>query len=165
MIRLLLAATLIATVNGGLAKEGRVKTPIKPHQQVLEHVLKNKPTLDKVYADKLAKAIYAVSSKHHVNPIKISAILRQECGYKLKCINAISKDYGIGQINHKTIKAFNFDKQKLLTDLNYSVEAAAIVLSDFKKRYAHKEKDFWTRYNSSNKEKREKYRKLVARYL
>ena len=74
-------------------------------------------------------------------------------------------DYGIGQINHKTIKNFNFDQKKLLSDLTYSVEAAAVVLADFKRMYGKKEETYWTRYNASSPTKREVYRVLVARYF
>lgn len=74
-------------------------------------------------------------------------------------------DFGIGQINHTTIRNFKFDRTKLLSDLVYSIEASAIVLSDFKRMYGHKEKDFWTRYNSSTVSKRLIYKKMVSRYL
>lgn len=139
--------------------------PLKPHQAVYNHVLKNKPDLDPTYAEALSRAIYRASVKHGLNPLKVSAILRQECRYKLRCINNTTKDYGIGQININTIEGFKFDKHKLLNDLDYSVEAATIVLADFKRMYGHREKDYWTRYNTSNPEKRKKYQQLVAQYL
>lgn len=139
--------------------------PFKHHNKVYNHLLKNKRDLDRTYADRLAQAIYKASNKYNLNPIKVSAILRQECRYKLSCVNDLTKDYGIGQINIKTIKAFKFDKKRILNDLDYSVEAAVIVLADFKRMYGHKEKDYWTRYNTSNPEKRKKYKQLVAQYL
>ena len=74
-------------------------------------------------------------------------------------------DFGIGQINHKTIKHFNFDQKKLLSDIEYSVEASAIVLADFKRMYGKKEVDFWSRYNASTPSKRQTYKMLVARYM
>jgi hypothetical protein len=45
-----------------------------------------------------------------------------------------------------------------MLDLEYSVKAGAIVLADFKRMYGEKEKDFWTRYNTSHPEKRQKYK-------
>lgn len=105
-------------------------------------------------------------------------MLMQESSYKisakgLKCGISITTgekdcvvvDYGIGQINHKTIKNFNFDQKKLLSDIEYSIEAAAIVLADFKRMYGKKEVEYWTRYNSSNPTARHTYKKLVARYM
>lgn len=105
-------------------------------------------------------------------------MLMQESAYKISAKNiscgmsietgekdCIIVDYGIGQINHRTIRAFNFDQKKLLTDLTYSVEASAKVLSDFKRMYGKKDPEYWTRYNASNPEKREVYKRLVARYM
>lgn len=102
----------------------------------------------------------------------------QESAYKISAKNincgvsiydgkqdCVVVDFGIGQINYRTIKSFKFDKTKLLSDLEYSVEAAAIVLEDFKKVHGKKETEFWTRYNASNPEKRLVYKTLVARYM
>lgn len=105
-------------------------------------------------------------------------MLMQESAYKISAKNircgismttgekdCVVVDYGIGQINYKTIKHFKFDQTKLLSNLEYSVEAAAIVLADFKRMYGHKETEYWTRYNSSTKSKRQIYKQLVARYM
>lgn len=105
-------------------------------------------------------------------------MLMQESSYKIGAQNVqcgismttgkkdcVAVDFGIGQINHKTIKNFKFDKRKLISDLTYSVEAAAIVLADFKRMYGKTDKEFWTRYNSGTKKNRETYKRLVARYM
>ncbi len=105
-------------------------------------------------------------------------MLMQESAYKLSAKNikcgtsmytgkkdCIIIDYGIGQINHKTINTFKFDQDKLLSNLDYSIEAAAIVLSDFKRMYGKKEVDYWSRYNSSNVQARLNYKRRVTRYM
>lgn len=105
-------------------------------------------------------------------------MLMQESAYKIsaknvKCGTSITTgerdcvvvDYGIGQINYKTIKHFKFDEKKLTSNLEYSIEAAAIVLADFKRMYGKKDNEYWTRYNASTKEKRTTYKMLVARYM
>ncbi len=143
----------------------------RPHNKVYNHILKNKPGINPTYAQALSKAIYSYSNKYSMDPIEISAILRQECGYKLNCVNNISKDYGVGQINDRTIKAFGFDKKLLLSDVNYSVEATMIVLADFRRMYGHKEKNWVCRYNAGTgswlaiRYKCNRYRSMVARYL
>ena len=71
----------------------------------------------------------------------------------------------MSQIYYKTARALKFDIDKLTTDLEYSVDAGAIVLADFRKRYSHKEVDWWTRYNASSTSKRAVYKGLVERYL
>lgn len=128
-------------------------------------IIKNNPKIDQGYALELATLINQVAVEYNLKPYRLAAIIAQESGYKLNAVNTKSKDYGIAQINQKTIKAFEFDQHRLLTDLRYSIEAGAIVLSDFKRRYGHREKDYWTRFNSSIPEKREEYKQLVLRYF
>ena len=77
----------------------------------------------------------------------------------------ICSDFGMSQIYYKTARRYKFDILKLTTDLQYSIEAGARVLSDFKKRYSRKETDWWTRYNASSKVKRRIYKELVERFL
>lgn len=85
--------------------------------------------------------------------------------------DCVAVDFGIGQINYKTIKNFNFDQKKLLSDMTYSVEAAAIVLADFK-RFQKKEPNTWyCRYNVGTRgldrirPACQKYIILVARHM
>lgn len=112
-----------------------------------------------------------VSKKHNVKPDKVIAIAMQESSYKLNAKNCymiagkLSCDYCMMQINDRTVKAFKFNVDKLMTNIEYCIEAGVKVLSDFKRMYGHKEKDFWTRYNSSNPEMRQIYLKKVQKYL
>lgn len=130
-----------------------------------KQIQRNKPKVDSEYADRLAKTLTKYAKKHNVKVELLAAILMQESRYNVRAINHKSKDYGIGQINKRTIANFNFDQTKILTDVEYSVEAAAIVLADFKRMYGKKDSQYWTRYNSSDKTKRQVYKQLVARYL
>lgn len=113
-----------------------------------------------------------------MSPKILTAMLMQESSYRisakgLRCGISITTgekdcvvvDYGIGQINHKTVKNFKFDLDRLLSDVEYSVEASAIVLADFKRMYGKQEPDYWSRYNSSDRAKRDIYHALVARYM
>lgn len=127
-------------------------------------IIKNNPSLDERYATQLSFVVDRVAKEFGIRPERLAAILAQESMYRLDAVNKRSKDYGIAQINHRTIKNFGFDKKLLLTNLEYSVKAGAIVLADFKKRYGHREKDYWTRYNSSRPEKRQEYKQLVAKF-
>jgi soluble lytic murein transglycosylase-like protein len=127
-------------------------------------VVSNKPTIELRYAQELSKAIVKASKKYNINPYLYTAILMQESGYSLTAVNKKSADYGISQINHRTITAFKFDKRKLISNLHYAVEAGAIVLSDFKKRHGKKEVHYWTRYNTSHPGKRLIYKNKVLRF-
>jgi len=132
---------------------------------VNNQINKNKPSISRTYSYMLSEIIVKISQEYQISPRKYAAILMQESAYKLSAVNKSSHDYGIAQINKKTITAFKFDIDRLTTDLFYSLNAGAIVLSDFKKRHYKKEKEFYfTRYNSSNTYKRKLYQQLVLRY-
>ena len=122
--------------------------------------------------------IVSKAKDHHISSTVLAAILMQESSYRIEAKNircgvsvvtgkedCIVIDFGIGQINHKTIKAFNFNKKKLLSDLEYSVNASATVLADFKRSHGKKEVEWWSRYNSGDPAKRQIYKTLVARYM
>lgn len=63
----------------------------------------------------------------------------------------VASDFGISQIHINTIKRYKFDLERLTTDLEYSVNSGALVLSWFYKTYAHKESTWWTRFNCGTK--------------
>ena len=146
-------------------------------------IKKNNPKLDKSYAVQVSNIIYAMTKKYNLRPHIYTAILAQESMYNLGAKNCttgvktlpnghnaktettICVDFGISQINYKTAKAYGFDLDRLVSDLHYSIEAGAIVLSDMKKMYHANEDDYWTRYNSSKKTFREEYRRLVERFM
>ncbi len=118
--------------------------------------------------------IHKASVKHKIHPRLYTAILMQESGYKLDAKNCGPEkctDFGIAQIYYKTAKRYNFDIQKLLTDLEYSVNAGAKVLAWFRKTYASSEKYWWCRYNTGTAPFSKirhiclKYRRLVSRFL
>ena len=142
------------------------------------HIKRNNPRLSHSYTMEVSNIIYKVSRKHRIPANIYTAILMQESSYKKGargCHSGLDKetgeevticaDFGISMINYKTAKLYNFDLQKIMNDLEYGIEAGAIVLSGFKKRYSRREKDYWTRYNANNKTKRLIYKKLVERFL
>ncbi len=159
----------ISTTNVGTKTIQAI--PSRDHFVVYNQIFKNNPKLEHTYVYRLSDAIVKASIKHGLNPKKFSAILAQECRYRLNCINKATKDYGIGQINQKTIKAFKMDKQRLLEDLEYSVDSAARVLADFKRVFGRREKNWHCRYNVGTapfvqvSEKCGEYTTLVARFM
>lgn len=155
----------IITLFGVSIHKEPITTNTCSNNPIFCQIVKNKPNIDRNYAMKLSNVIYYTAKLYDINPKRYAAILAQESGYKLNAINKVSMDYGMAQINFRTIAALGFDKNRLLTDIEYSIEAGAIVLSKIKKSHGNKEKDFWTRYNSSNVSKRELYAKLVSRYM
>lgn len=161
------------------------------HHPVYLQILKNKPDIEHKNAIELTRIIINASEKYAIKSNLITAILMQESKYKTDATNkncsglfrkyvrkgtaiqiwdskkrmhCVVTDYGISQIYITTVKSFNLDPNKLLNDRKYNIEAGVMVLADFKRMYGE-EKDFWTRYNASNPEKRRTYKKLVAKWL
>jgi hypothetical protein len=132
---------------------------------VYKQILTNRPKIDKIKAKQIAHHISMVYIKYKIPKKVYAAILMEESRYKLGAVNNSSSDYCMAQINIRTIKAFKFDKKRLLTDLEYCIEAGAIVLADFQRMYAHKEATWFTRYNSSNPIKRKSYFNRVYRWM
>lgn len=77
----------------------------------------------------------------------------------------VCADFGIGQINYRNIAKLGFDKERLLTDLDYSVDIAALMLKKKYKYYGKTGPDWWTRYNAYDPDKRKIYKKMVERFL
>jgi hypothetical protein len=139
--------------------------------EISKQIQINSPNLNKDYVVRLEKSILASSKKYGLNPYLYSAILMQESSYRLNIVN--KQDYGIAQINIVNIRGYKFNKCRLLTDLEYSVDSGARVLSWFKTRFQKKEpRIWWCRYNIgtgnlNNKKLKQlclKYVKLVNRW-
>lgn len=112
---------------------------------------------------KLASHIEAACIEFNIPCELYTAILAQESMFQLDAFNVKTQDYGIAQINIKTIKAYKFDKHLLLTDLRYSVRAGAKVLSWFT-RYKSKESNWACRYNVGTGSLRDKKLKKCLKY-
>ena len=173
----LLAVLIIADVNAG-------EINCKKHT-IYCQIKKNRSELDDRYAMKLSNVIWKMGKRYKIPTNIYTAILMQESLYRLQtngCHDGlivteteeghveyeetrICSDFGISQIYYKTAKGFKLDIERLTSDLEYSVEAGAMVLHDFMKRYSKREKDWWTRYNASSKDKRRIYKVLVERFL
>ena len=144
---------------------------LTPEQGLVAQIRKNDPRISEFKAIKLAQAFERVSSKHGINAGKVAAIAMQESAYRLNAkacftLNGRSScDICMMQINDRTADAFGFDQERLLTDLDYCIEAGVLVLKDFKRMYSKREDSWWTRYNASSPEKREIYQARVARYF
>jgi soluble lytic murein transglycosylase-like protein len=104
------------------------------------------PKLTKSYRVSLAYYIDEAARDYHVPADLLTAILAKESMFRLDAVNKRTKDYGIGQINLRTIKAYHFDMNRITLDLRYSIRASAQVLSWFK-RYKPHEAVWFCRYN------------------
>lgn len=133
---------------------------------IYDQIKKNRKKISNAYAMRLSNIIHHASIKHDIPAKLYTAILRQESTYRLNIV--AEGDYGIAQINIKSHT--KYDKKKLLTDLKYSVNAGAEVLSWFNKTYAKDDVDWYTRYNcgtatTTKRKTCQKYKKLVEKFL
>lgn len=136
--------------------------------KIKNKIMENNPNIDRSTARHIASVVYTKTNKYGIPNDIFVAILAQESMYKLSAKNCNRKrctDFGISQIHHSTVNRYKFDKNKLLTDLEYSVEAGCIVLKYFMDKYRNKEKNWYSRYNSSKPSLRKKYEKSVKRFL
>lgn len=75
----------------------------------------------------------------------IASVESQNGLYKL---NPRTMDVGLMQINYKTAHRYDLSLTRLYTDDVYSVQAAAIILTDLKRMFGRKEPATWPcRYN------------------
>lgn len=149
---------------------------------ILCQIIKNSPNIDKDYALKISNIVHKMHKKYNIPVDIFVAILKQESNYSLEAKSktcGLSKsmekkcvytDFGISQIHYKTVELWGFDIEKLNYDLEYSIEAGAKILADFMKRYKHKEKNWYVRYNCGERGPTDRvtcqqYKRLIERYF
>lgn len=84
---------------------------------------------------------------HKIDCQVFKAVLAQESMFDHTAINHQTKDYGIGQINYRTARSMNMDLDRMVSDLEYSIDSAAQIFSWFQKTFAKREKYWYCRYN------------------
>ena len=131
-------------------------------------IMNNNPTIEKHGAEKIALYLDKYKKQFKIPARIMLGIWMVESSYKVDAVNHKSKDYGIGQINEKTIKAYKIDKDRLLKDLDYSIYKSVKVFSWFYKRYPAKEAikryNVGTRTTAIQREEAKKYYKKVEKY-
>jgi len=143
----------------------------------------NRPELNDKYAMHISNIIHKKSRKYKIDARVLTAILAQESGYNQKAMNCkkgfdavelekgnvkvvkVCFDFGIGEINYRQILRRKIDLFRIMEDLDYAVDIAAKMMSEFETRHGKNESDYWTRYNAHNTIMRDIYKGLVARYL
>lgn len=121
------------------------------NEEVYNQISKAAPHLTEDYRLQLSIEIRRACVKNKINCEIFTAILAQESMFKTSAVNTRTKDYGIGQINKRTIAAYGFCEQKMVTDRQYSINAAAEVFSYFQRRYGAREAKYFCRYNVGTK--------------
>jgi soluble lytic murein transglycosylase-like protein len=91
--------------------------------------------------------VLEVASKYKLDPLLLKAIVVVESSGKLDAYNAKTRDYGLMQINSTTAAGMGLNKDCLMRNARYSLEAGAKVLTYMRDRFASKESRWLCRYN------------------
>lgn len=128
---------------------------------IKDKILILSPKLNDITATNYSLLIeeYCIPETH----IFMVAVFQQETGFNTTAIN--DNDYGLGQINWKTWhKFFNLNNKEQLFDPALNIKISCKVLE--MAYITHREKDnWWGYYHSWSSAPREKYVKMVTRYL
>ena len=115
--------------------------------EVYDQIRRIRPDMNENYRLQLSIEIKKACIKHKLDCQVFTAILAQESMFKTSAVNEKTQDYGIGQVNRKTASAMGFCETKLVTNRQYSIDAAAQVLAYFQRRYGAKESLWFCRFN------------------
>lgn len=143
---------------------------VKPDHGMIEEMIlsfyleKNPSHIEdiKPFIPKIADAIIKHSQDKNIDYKIIMGIMKVESDFDQFKIST-TKDYSLAQINYKIwapelerVKKIKLDKNKLKTDIDYSVEMMCEILSIFKDRF-EKDKMWYARYHSSTPGLKVKY--------
>jgi hypothetical protein len=131
----------------------------------VDHQIKTlSPKIEIAYKHRLINAVCASAEKHGVPVEVLVALLHVESGFRLGAVNSKTNDFGIAQVNEFNIKAFGINKKLLLTDLEYSIDKGAMILSWFHRTYSKRESMWYARYNVGTRKLRGALLKIYNRY-
>lgn len=159
-------------------------------------IIKNNKNLESDYAMNLSNLIYKASLKYNIPANLYAAILMQESSYTLGARGChwglrkktflekhtspenpdnlieskVCSDFGMSMINYKTALSLKLDINRLTTDMEYSINAGAKILSGFKKRFERRDAYWFLRYNCGNKGNTDRdtcqnYKRLIERFM
>lgn len=127
------------------------------------------PSISRSQARAYSRSIVKYSKQYGVDWRVSIAIFKQESNFNHKSINWKSHDYGIGQMNYKTIQARNIELGMLLSDHDYAIEQTFQMLKELQDKYGKIDSKgdlrWFTRYHSFTPSVRKVYRKYLDKHL
>lgn len=106
-----------------------------------------------------------IAQEYNIDAELFVALVDLESNFQVAAFNKRTKDYGLTQINAYNIKALNLDAKRLLTDPEYNLRAGAQILAWFQRTYAHREPDWFCRFNVGTGRLGPKRIKLCMKYV
>lgn len=147
----------------------RTQPDLKEILEIKAMMQRVSPDLADQVAIPLARAIHSNSKKYKISAKVAVAIFKQESNFKLDAVNYVSKDFGLGQINYRSILERKINLGKLLTNQEYAVEQTFAILADLKSRYAKIDykngRKWWTRYHSRTPALGQAYNTRIEQHL
>jgi hypothetical protein len=113
----------------------------------------------------MAKAIHKETSEAGIDWRLVTAIFFKESSLRLdpqNCRENECEDYGLGQVRFSVWgEHFNIDRERMISDVRYSVHISVKVLKTYKQRYESTDLNWFTRYHSNKPELRHIYEKQL----
>lgn len=114
--------------------------------------------------------IYTYSTKYHIDPYLMLALIKVESDFDQKAISKTG-DLSLAQINYKvwqkelSRQGVKLNYYKLKTNYAYAINTMGLILQILEKRYAHKDANWFARYHSATKQHKRAYLKKVNNQL
>lgn len=149
-------------------------------------IKKIRPDIDSAYAMQLSNYIHRASLLYKVDGFRVIAIMAQEssinpnarnikttttthkeCDERERCVTTVTTisettDFGLFQFNIFTMKHYNLNIERIMTDTQFVVDFAVKMIADkislCKKKYP---KTAWACYHSATPERHKEYVNLV----
>lgn len=133
------------------------------------HIVKIAPRTPQ--AMELSNTFVRVGKRFGLDPHLLVAIAAQESSLRVGLHRVVVvgdvagchvrvTDYGLMQIHEGSVAAYGLDRDRLLTDVAYQIEAGALILRDKLKTFGH-----WSYYHSATPKYNQRYRDAVGRFL
>jgi len=120
-----------------------------------EYIKKINPRVPDYQVAQIYHSVTKYSKDLNLDKELLLAIIRVESTFDITKVSN-TKDYGLMQVNIRTIKSFNFNLYRLQYDIDYSIFCGAVYLFLLRSNNPT-DKYWWARYHSSTKEHKERY--------
>ncbi len=161
--------TILISFNAYCGALQSEKLDLESHLINIMQITSNAKGISINHASPISYSAAKAADKFKVPVNIVLAIACVESHYKLNAVNPVSNDYGIMQVNQYHIDHAGVDKQRLLTDMDYSFEQGVKVFEWFYRKYPLDEA--FMRYNCGTKpscvkqERVKKYLKNIRKAL
>jgi membrane-bound lytic murein transglycosylase MltF len=127
------------------------------------YIKKINPNIPSYQVEQISHSVDKYSKEFSIKKELIMAIIEKESTFDITRVSK-TKDYGLMQINIRTIKSFNFNFYRLQYDIDYSIFCGIVYLILIKRNYTT-DNYWWARYHSSTPIYKNIYIKEVERIM